>query len=303
MAKIIPVDTGKQACKIILIILITVQQMDKKCDFPIEGIHRHVVKYIQSLPNLSGKIVLDIPCGNGRASCEFKRKGAKVIVLDLFPEFMEVLGIEAKYADLSKKLPIENESIDYIICQEGIEHIPNQLNVLQEFNRVLKKNGCALITTPSNSHTRARLSYFLFETDFYKRMPPTEIDGVWFANNKQADLYFGHLFLLSVQHLQTLLTISGFKTEQRIKTSIGSTSLILTLVLYPIFVLSSLLTYFSYRNKNQHIDKDTRFKILWDRVKLNLSPITLIYKDIFWVVKKTDNLDVVINQLKSVQKN
>ncbi len=277
--------------------------MDKKCNFPIEGIHRHVVKYIQSLPDLSGKTVLDIPCGSGKASCEFKRKGAKVIALDLFPEFMEVPGIEAKYADLSEKLPIEDESIDYIICQEGIEHIPNQLNVLQEFNRVLKKNGIALITTPSNSHIRARLSHFLFETDFYKRMPPTEIDGIWFANNTQDKLYFGHLFLLGVHHLQTLLTISGFKTKQRIKTDVGSTSLILGVMLYPIFILFSLLTYFSYRNKNKHIDKNIRSKILWDRVKLNLLPATLIYKDIFWVVKKIDNLDVIINQLKSMQRN
>ncbi len=68
-------------------------------------------------------------------------------------------------------------------------------------------------------------------------------------------------------------------------------------------ILFSLLTYFSYRNKNKHIDKNIRSKILWDRVKLNLLPTTLIYKDIFWVVKKIDNLDVIINQLKSMQRN
>ncbi len=178
--------------------------MKNNYSFPIEGIHRHVVKYIESLPDLSGKVVLDIPCGSGKASYEFQRKGAKVIALDLFPEFMEVSEIGASYADLSEKLPLGDESVDYIICQEGIEHIPNQLYVLQEFNRVLKKNGVALITTPSNSHIRARLSYFLFETDFYKRMPPTEIDGVWFANNKQDKLYFGHLFLLVLQSSYSL---------------------------------------------------------------------------------------------------
>ncbi len=277
--------------------------MNNKCDFPLEGIHKHVVKYIESLPDMSGKTVLDVPCGNGRASCEFLKKGANVIALDLFPEFMTVSGVEASYADLSEKLPIDDESVDYIICQEGIEHMPNQLYVLQEFNRVLRKNGVALITTPSNSHIRARLSYFLFETDFYKRMPPTEIDGVWFANNSQDKLYFGHLFLLSVQHLQTLLTISGFKTEQRIKTDIGSTSLILALILYPVFTVFSFLTYFSYKNKNQHVDKGTRIKILWDRVVLNILPTTLIYKDIFWVVRKTDGLSAVIKKLKSMQRS
>ena len=276
--------------------------MKNNYNFPIEGIHRHVVKYIKLLPDLSGQVVLDVPCGNGKASYEFMKKGAKVIALDLFPEFMKVSEIGASYADLSEKLPIDDESVDYIICQEGIEHMPNQLYVLQEFNRVLKKNGVALITTPSNSHIRARLSYFLFETDFYKRMPPTEIDGVWFANNNQEKLYFGHLFLLSVQHLQTLLTISGFRTERRIKTDVGSTSLILGFILYPIFILFSFLTYFSYKNKNQHVDKHTRTKILWDRVKLNILPTTLIYKDIFWIVRKMDNLDVTVERLKSMQR-
>jgi SAM-dependent methyltransferase len=276
--------------------------MKNNYNFPIEGIHRHVVKYIKLLTDLSGKVVLDVPCGNGKASYEFMKKGAKVIALDLFPEFMKVSEIGASYADLSEKLPIDDESVDYIICQEGIEHMPNQLYVLQEFNRVLKKNGVALITTPSNSHIRARLSYFLFETDFYKRMPPTEIDGVWFANNNQEKLYFGHLFLLSVQHLQTLLTISGFRTERRIKTDVGSTSLILGFILYPIFILFSFLTYFSYKNKNQHVDKYTRTKILWDRVKLNILPTTLIYKDIFWIVRKMDNLDVTVERLKSMQR-
>ncbi len=162
--------------------------------------------------------MVDIPCGDGRASYEFLQKGAQIIALDLFPEFMSVDGVLAKYADLAEKLPLKDESVNYIICQEGIEHIPNQLNVLQEFNRVLKKDGIVLITTLNNSHIRARLPHFLFETDFYKRMPPTEIDGVWFANNSQDKLYFGHLFLLGVQHFQTLITISGFKTKKHITT-------------------------------------------------------------------------------------
>ena len=49
-------------------------------------------------------------------------------------------------------------------------------------------------------------------------MPPTEIDGIWFAENNSNKLYFGHLFLLDVQRFQTLLTVAGFKTKKRIRT-------------------------------------------------------------------------------------
>lgn len=273
-------------------------------NFPKTGIHKYVTDVIGELPDLTGKIVLDIPCGDGRASYEFQKKGATIIALDLFPEFLNIKNLQAEYADLSEKLPLDDEFIDYIICQEGIEHIPNQLNMLQEFNRVLKKDGVALITTPNNSHFRAKLSHFLLETDFYKRMPPTEIDSVWFADNSSDDskLYFGHLFLLGVQHFQSLLTLSGFEVTNRFKTKFGSTSLILGVFLYPIFLLLSPITYLLYRKKNRHISQKLKDKILWDRVKLNLYPSTLFCKHIFWEVRKIDNMEMTIKHLKNIQR-
>lgn len=275
---------------------------NKNYDFPKAGIHKYVSEYIRSLPDMSGKTVLDVPCGDGRSSYEFKKKGADIIALDLFPNFMLVDDIEAKYADLSEKLPVEDNSVDYIICQEGIEHIPNQLNVLEEFNRVLKKGGILLLTTPNNSQMRARVSHMLLETDLWKRMPPTEIDTIWFAENNKDKLYFGHLFLVGVQHLQSLVTFSGFEVTNRIKTDKGSTAIIFSLFAYPFLVLFTMSSYFYYRNKNPQVDKATKRKILWERVKLNLSPTTLFNKHIFWEMKKTNSLDDTIERLRNMQR-
>ncbi|MFT4845461.1 MAG: ubiquinone/menaquinone biosynthesis C-methylase UbiE [Cellvibrionaceae bacterium] len=271
-------------------------------NFPNTGINKYVGEYIRSLPDLSGKTVLDIPCGDGRASYEFKKKKADIVALDLFPHFIKLDNVSAKYADLSEMLTVASESIDYIICQEGIEHIPNQLKVLEEFNRVLKKDGVLLITTPNNSHFRAKLSHFLFETDIWKRMPPTEIDSIWFSESNTDKLYFGHLFLLGVQHFQSLITFTGFKTSRRIKTDIGNTSVIIGLLIYPLFALFSLLTYISYLKKNPHIDPEKKRNVLWDRVKLNLSPTTLFYKHIFWELHKENDLDEVLAKLKDLQR-
>jgi len=264
--------------------------------------NRYIDKYLESLPDLSGKIVLDIPCGGGRATYGFLKKGATVKAFDLFPEFMEIEGFKAEYADLSQDLPVESGSVDYIVCQEGIEHMPNQLKMLYEFNRVLKKEGVLVITTPSDSHFRARLSNFLFETDYWKRMPPTEIDGVWFSEENSEDLYFGHLFLLGVQHFKTLLKVSGFKVEKYNKTKIGITSLIIGIPVYPIFALFTFLTWGFYRRKNKHVTMQVRDKIFWDRVKLNLSPKTLFCKDIFWIIKKENELKDVISELRELQR-
>jgi len=270
--------------------------------FPKTGINKYVADYLKKMPDLSGKKVLDIPCGDGRSSYEFKKKGADIFAFDLFPHFMKAPGLKAGYADLSESLPIEDGSIDVIICQEGIEHIPDQLGVLKEFNRVLKKNGILLITTPNNSHLRARLSHFFIESDFWRRMPPTEIDGVWFAEGETDQLYFGHLFLLGVQHLQSLITFAGFKVKRRIKTDLGNSSMIIGLFIYPVLILVSLLSYLSYHNKNSHVDKKTRQNILWERVKLNLSFKTLFCKHTFWELQKKSSLDEIIIKLKQVQR-
>ncbi len=78
--------------------------------------------------------------------------------------------------------------------------------------------------------------------------------------------------------------------------------LILFVLLYPVFILSSLFTYFSYKNKNKQINVKLKKKILWDRVKLNLLPSTLFNKHIFWQMQKTDNLNEINDKLKKMQR-
>ena len=275
---------------------------DDRNPFPTRGIHRYVARYIRGLPELAGRTVLDIPCGDGRATWEFRKKGARVVSLDLFPGLMKLEDAEAAYADLMEPLPLEDASVDCVISQEGIEHIPDQLGVLREFNRVLKKGGTLFLTTPNYSHARARLFRFLIENDHWKRMPPTEIDGVWFAEEASDKLYFGHLFLLPVQHLASLATLAGFRVAERVRTDPGNTSIVLGVLLYPLFALFSLLSYFSYRKKNVHVPREERRRILWERVRLNLSPTTLFYKHSFWVLTKEHELDEVARRLKAMRR-
>ena len=50
-------------------------------------IYGYVRQYIESLPDLTGKVVVDIPCGDGRTSLAFQKQGATVKAFDLYPEF------------------------------------------------------------------------------------------------------------------------------------------------------------------------------------------------------------------------
>ena len=271
--------------------------------FPSGGINRYVNEYIRNLPDFDGKVVVDVPCGDGRASYEFIRKNATVKAFDLYPEFMKVEGLKADYADLTDGIPLEDNGADIVICQEGIEHVPDQVKTFREFNRILKKGGKLILTTPSMSHIRARLSWFFLETDFWRRMPPTEIDSIWFSEKNSDKIYYGHIFLLGVHQLTTLATLTGFKVEKRIKTDIGTTSLILGIPLYPFYVLVTLLSWLLYRNKNEHVPRSTRTRILWDRLKLNLSPKTLFCKHLFWILKKNREYDEVVKELRLLTKS
>lgn len=67
-------------------------------------------------------------------------------------------------------IPLQDKSIDAIMCTEVLEHVPNPIQVLHEFKRLLKPGGYLLITVPFVSfthfapyHFATGLSRFFFE--------------------------------------------------------------------------------------------------------------------------------------------
>jgi SAM-dependent methyltransferase len=265
---------------------------------PKGSIDRYVLPYIESLPDLGGRTAIDIPSGEGRASYMFAKRGAQVRAFDLYPEFTKVEGIKGEYADLNDGVPVEDGYADYLICQEGIEHMPDKVAIFREFNRALKDGGTLIITTPNLSNARGRVWMALVESDSMRRMPVSEIDSLWFTEKESDRLYFGHLFLSTVQHLQTVCSITGFEILERRTTARSTSAIVLGLLMYPFLILGSLVAYFAYRGKNAHVEERRRKEILWDRVKLNLAPQTLFGKHIFWVLKKKKSVAERIAELK-----
>lgn len=269
---------------------------------PKGSIDKYVLPYIDSLSDLSGKTAIDIPSGEGRASYMFAKRGAAVRAFDLFPEFTNVEGVSGEFADLNDGVPVEDGYADFLICQEGIEHMPDKIAMFREFNRALKKGGTLIVTTPNLSNARCRAWMAIAESDSMRRMPVTEIDSLWFTEKESDRLYFGHLFLCGVQHLQTVCTITGFDVVERCKTEWSSSAVVYGVLMYPFLILGSLLAYFRYRGKNKQVEKKRRKAILWDRLKLNLAPQTLFGKHIFWVLRKDQDVGDRIADLKELTK-
>jgi SAM-dependent methyltransferase len=264
--------------------------------FAPKEIKHHVAGWILRNRNfLRNKTVLDCPAGNGVSSETLLKVGAHVQAYDLIPEFFRARELQCHFADLSKPLPIEDESVDYILCQEGIEHVPDQLKVFEEFSRILKPNGKLALTTPNYSNIRSRLSYLFGESELFgKILPPNEVDSIWFSPNNKNEIYFGHIYLIGIQKLRLFSKLSGLKLTGIVPTKVNTTSLLFFPLLYP-FIL--LLSYMAYERALRK--KGPKFKQIFGEVfDLAVHPIILLDNHLFLEFQKVDQAINVRNTLK-----
>jgi SAM-dependent methyltransferase len=265
----------------------------------------HVRKYLHEIKDdLSGKTVLDIPAGNGVTSEILLELGARVEAYDLFPEYFLLKDIPCQRADIMEGLPVKDGHADFVICQEGIEHFSDQVKAFMEFNRVLKPGGKLIITTPSYSNLKARLSYTLFESEyFHKLMPPNEIDSVWFANNpNDKAVYYGHIFLLGMQKMRVIGKVAGLKISRINFMRTNKTSLFLFPFYYPFIWLSSYFTYYKSVRQNKATDHEAKKKVYMEQLKLNVNPKVLLDTHSFIVFEKEYELNEVYQHLSNMSK-
>lgn len=92
------------------------------------------------------QVNLDIGCLDGGISNFLTRCKRKVVAIDIKivkkPKFPFVL------AD-ARNLPFKGSSFDQIFCLDVLEHIKDDYTVAGEIDRVLKKGGILIVTTPS----------------------------------------------------------------------------------------------------------------------------------------------------------
>lgn len=241
--------------------------------------------------DLVGKRALDIPAGSGVNSVILRDAGADVEALDLIPDFFSCEGVTCDEADLNDPLPLDSARFDLVLFQEAIEHLPNAHAVLRELNRVLKRGGTLLVTTPNVSHLRARLSHFLLESDLYNRLPPDRAEAVWFRRGLGEDSreYYGHIHLIGAQKLRLLARLAGFRLRRVLPVKVSVTSLLL-MIFYPLLAVVSVYAYVATsrrrRREGAKVQDELR-EMLW----LNLHPTVLAGKHLFLEFEKTAEAD------------
>lgn len=118
-------------------------------------------KMIEENSSWTGKVVLDLACGTGAVTKELVKSvgpEGKVIALDINREMLDLARTKCnewenqiEFASGSAdNLPISNNSIDIVVCQQGFQFFPDKKGSADEIFRVLKPKGKAIISTWCN---------------------------------------------------------------------------------------------------------------------------------------------------------
>lgn len=273
--------------------------------FGSHDIKHMVADYIRNhREEIRGKTVVDLPAGEGHSSAMLRDAGANLHSYDLFPEMFKAEGIVCRQADLTAELPIETDFADMVLCQEGIEHLPNQHFALKELSRILKPGGKLILTTPNYSNMRSRLSYLFSESEMYKLMPPNEIDSVWFSapGARTGQIYFGHVFSIGIQRLRLLALLAGLKIHKIHHNRANKTAAVLLLLTYPFVLWVNWMAYRRAMRKRADIDLETRRRVFGEVFRLGIDPRILVEAGLFVEFVKVSDEETALEGIRKFHK-
>jgi SAM-dependent methyltransferase len=130
-------------------------------DLQVRSVYSHMRQF---LPSLKGD-VLDIGCGQSPYR-HLLGPGARYFGVDFegSRHFEYVEENDVTYFD-GRRIPLENDSIDHVICTEVLEHCPHPALLVQDVHRVLRKGGTGAFTVPWSAR------YHYIPHDYYRYTP------------------------------------------------------------------------------------------------------------------------------------
>ena len=150
------------------------------------------LKYFDQVANWPGKNVLDLGCGGGFMSEALATRGANVIGIDPAEKAIAIAQSHAAPQNLTicylpgmgEKLPMADESMDYVVCVDVIEHVVDLDQVISEARRVLRPGGTFLFDT-INRTWLATLVVVFFGERIFRILPAGTHDPAKFIKPKE----------------------------------------------------------------------------------------------------------------------
>lgn len=105
-----------------------------------------------------GQRVLDVACGTGvvtRLAAERVGPAGTVAGLDVNPAMLAVARSQTQsgmridwYEASAESMPLPDQAFDIVLCQMGLQFVPDKLAALREMHRVLDEGGRAFVSLP-----------------------------------------------------------------------------------------------------------------------------------------------------------
>jgi len=169
-------------------------------------LHQAVLNRLVALPK--GR-VLDAGAGKAELSRKLASVGYDVWACDCFPDNQWALSEQIPYqqCNLNAGLPYPDESFDYVICLEVIEHVENPFALCREMKRILRSGGRVFVSTPNILNMKSRVRFLLEGNYEFFKYPPIE----WEQDGADANV---HVNPIRLHELEYYLHKSGLQIEE-----------------------------------------------------------------------------------------
>lgn len=152
------------------------------------------------MEDADGHVILDVPCGEGAFSKRMLDRGADVFSADC-ENIIRIPHAQFSLVDMNGRLPYSDAMFDAVVCIDGIEHIERPFDFIKECQRIIRKGGMLIISTPNLTALRSRWRYLLTGFHQGEKSPLDE--------SNYTPLH--HLSLVSFPELRYRLHANGFR--------------------------------------------------------------------------------------------
>jgi len=120
--------------------------------------YEHYHRYALAARWCANRRILDAACGEGYGSSMLARTATSVEGVDISPEaishanqrYGHQQNVNFQLADCTK-LPFGDDEFDCVVSFETLEHLAEHDRLLAEFRRVLKADGCLILSSPDKA--------------------------------------------------------------------------------------------------------------------------------------------------------
>lgn len=221
---------------------------DKFKEISLKYLSEHKSRYLSDLKQIykytKEEKMLEVGSYPYHMTFLLKKLGYDVTGIDLNIErlnkFISSNHLKIKQADVQQdKLPFKDNTFDLIIFNEVFEHLTNPIHALIECNRVLKKNGTFILTTP-NLYFLPQIVSYLFGRGAMTN-PFRQFSKLYWLG------HMGHIREYSSKEVKEFLTKTNFKvirTIYRYYTPPKTKKALLLPVLYIFYIIYRIIPFF-----------------------------------------------------------